>query len=125
MEVRVMHMLLPETMQGASAVLGDILAYLTGVWQDGVDTQEASNRFHQLQAQYPQLRLELLWEAASYECALQYTVLLYLAEGGTVSLSLNPDEAIPWLLRWAHHTRESEVVRVNKETLTIEQMMGC
>src|SRR5690349_14936039 len=120
-----MHMLSPETLPHITpTVLGEILAYLTILCQEDVETEAAQKRFDPLLERYPHLSLTLLWEEISYTGALQYTVLLSLPQVGTVSLSLTPDTAVPWLLHWARHTRENEVVRVNQETLTIEHMMA-
>ena len=87
-------------------------------------TDEAQARLDIVRERYPQSALTLLWEETSYTGALRYTVLLSLPPVGTVSLSLNPDTAVPWLLHWARHARENEVVRVNQETLSIEHMMA-
>jgi len=94
------------------------------LWQEDVDTEAAQKRFDPLRERYAHLSLTLLWDETSYTGALQYTVLLTVPQVGTVSLSLTPDTAVPWLLHWARHTRENEVVRVNQETLTIEHMMA-
>jgi putative peptide maturation system protein len=94
------------------------------LWQEDVDPEEAQKRFDPVREHYPHLSLTLLWEKTSYTGALQYTVLLSLPQVGTVSLSLSPDTAVPWLLHWARHTRENEIVRVNQETLTIEHLMA-
>ena len=94
------------------------------LWQEDVDTEAAQKRFDPLRERYAHLSLTLLWDEISYTGTLQYTVLLSLPQVGTVSLSLTPDTAVPWLLHWARHTRENEVVRVNQETLTIEHMMA-
>jgi putative peptide maturation system protein len=101
-----------------------MLAYLTALWQDNVGTDEAQQRLDPLCERYPHLSLDLLWEEISYTGDLHYTVLLTMPKVGTVSISLTPDTAVPWLLHWAHHAREHEVVRVNQETLTIEHMIA-
>jgi putative peptide maturation system protein len=101
-----------------------MLAYLTALWQDNVGTDEARQRLGPLCERYPHLSLDLLWEEISYTGDLHYTVLLTMPKVGTVSLSLTPDTAVPWLLHWAHHARENEVVRVNQETLTIEHTIA-
>jgi putative peptide maturation system protein len=100
------------------------LAYLTALWQEATGTDEAQKRLDSLCERYPQLALTLLWEETSYTGSLHYTVLLSMPQVGTVSISLTPDTAVPWLLHWARHARENEVVRVNQETLTIEHMMA-
>jgi putative peptide maturation system protein len=120
-----MHTLSPEILPPiAPTVVGEILASLTMLWQEEVDPEEAQKRFAILRERYPHLSVTLLWEETAYTGALQYTALLSLPQVGTISLSLAPDTAVPWLLHWARHTRESEVVRVNQETLTIEHMMA-
>jgi putative peptide maturation system protein len=105
-------------------VLGEILAYLTALWQEDVGTDEAQQRLEPLRVCYPQLSFTVIWEETSYTGDFHYTVLLSMPQVGTVSLSLTPDTALPWLLHWARHARENEVVRVNQETLTIEHMIA-
>src|SRR5690349_24750521 len=120
-----MHTLSPETLHQMTPIaLGEILAYLTALWQEDVGTDEAQKRFDPLCERYPHLSLDLLWEEISCAGSLRYTVLLTMPQVGTVSISLAPDTAIPWLLHWARHARENEVVRVNQETLTIEHMIA-
>jgi len=116
------------------------LAYLTALWREDVGSDEAQKRFDPLCERYPHLSLDLLWEEISYTGGLRYTVLLTMPQvgkgareavpppptqpRGTVSISLAPDTAVPWLLHWARHARENEVIRVNQETLTIEHMIA-
>jgi putative peptide maturation system protein len=120
-----MQTLSPETLhQIAPTVLGEVLAYLTALWQEDVGTDEAQQRLDPLRVRYPQLSFAVIWEATSYTGDLHYTVLLSMPQVGTVSVSLTPDTAVPWLLHWARHARENEVVRVNQETVTIEHMMA-
>ena len=61
-----MHTLSPEALPHiAPTVLGEILAYLTMLWQEDVDTEEAQKRFDPVRERYPHLSLTLLWEATS------------------------------------------------------------
>ena len=100
------------------------MAYLTALWQEDVRTDEAQERLDPLRERYPHLSFAVIWEEISYTGCLHYTVLLTMPQVGTVSISLAPDTAVPWLLHWARHARENEVVRVNQETLTIEHMIA-
>jgi len=89
-----------------------------------VGTDEAQKRLDPLCERYPHLSFTVIWEEISYTGGLRYTVLLTMPQVGTVSISLTPDTAVPWLLHWARRARENEVVRVNQETLTIEHMIA-
>lgn len=101
--------------------LVDTLNYLISLNQESIRPEEAKSRIRQLQKQYPDLDMELLWEEESYDYSLHYDVLLRLKDKGTVSLSFCPDKALPWPMRGIHRWREADLVRVNNITLTIEQ----
>src|SRR5262245_527961 len=117
-----MHTLSPETLhQITPTVLGEILAYLTALWQEDVRTDEAQKRLDPLRERYPHLSFAVIWEETSYTGSLHYTVLLTMPQvgkgaretvpppptqsRGTVSIGLTPDTAVPWLLHWARHAR--------------------
>src|SRR5262245_38196582 len=78
-----MHTLSPQTLhQMTPTVLGEILAYLTALWQEDVGTDEAQKRLDPLRERYPYLSLDLLWEEISYTGGLRYTVLLTMPQVG-------------------------------------------
>jgi putative peptide maturation system protein len=105
-------------------VLGDTLAYLMALWRDAAAPAEALDRLHRLQEQHRHMTIDLVWERESYEQTMHYDVLLRPSDAGTISLSFCPDRAVPWPLRHAHHSRESEMVRVNGRMVTMQEVMA-
>lgn len=104
--------------------LGDTLEYLMALWRENAVPDEARARLRRLQDQHRQIPMDLVWEKESYAQAVHYDVLLRPSEAGTISLSFCPDRAIPWPLRRAQHSRESEIVRVNGHMVTVQMVMS-
>lgn len=106
-------------------VLVETLDYLMTLSQKDTQPEEAKARFRHLQKQYPDTKLELLWEREEYDRSLHYDVLLRLHEQGTVSLSFCPDRVLPWPLRGVHRWTEGDLVRVNNTVLQVGQAIAC
>lgn len=104
--------------------MAETLELLRALAHDASAPAEAQARLRQLQQRHPATPLELVWEQESYSQAVHYDVLLRVPEAGTVSLSFCPERAVPWPLRGAQHSRENEIVRVNGETLTVQNVMN-
>ena len=76
-----MQTLSPETLhQMDPTVLGEVLAYLTALWQEDVGTDEAQQRLDPLRVRYPQLSFAVIWEETSYTGDFHYTVLLSMPQ---------------------------------------------
>jgi putative peptide maturation system protein len=105
--------------------LNDTLDTLMQWWRESVGPEEATAHFRALRERYQDLDMDLVWEEEPYSRTVHYDALLHLPEQGTVSLSFCPDRAVPWILRHAHSASEYEVVRVNGQTLKVDQAMAC
>lgn len=106
-------------------VLVETLDYLMTLSQKGTQPEEAKAGLRHLQKQYPDTKLELLWEREEYDRSLHYDVLLRLREQGTVSLSFCPERVLPWPLRGVHRWSEKDLVRVNNTILEAGQAIAC
>ena len=69
--------------------------------------------------------MDLVWDVERCLGAVHYDALLRIPGGGTISLAYTvPGHGVPWALRHAHHARESDLLRVNGRTLTMQTVMG-
>lgn len=101
------------------------LEWLQSLTRDATGPAEAQRRLRLLQADSPEILLDLLWEEEGYDHSVHYDLLLHLAQAGTVSLSFCPDRAVPWPLRGVHRWAEADLLRVNHTIMQIDQAMGC
>ena len=106
------------------AALADALDFLLAAQRDGLDLPAAQQRLATLRERHPDVGMDLLWEAERYASVLHYDVLLRPPGGGTVSLGVAPERAVPWLLRTAQHSHECDVARVNSQTLDIQTVVS-
>ena len=81
-------------------------------------------RLRELQAAYPSLGIDLLWEEETYDVSVHYDLLLSRAGEGTVSVSYCADRGVPWPLRGVHRWREGDLVRVNETMLTVDRAVA-
>jgi putative peptide maturation system protein len=91
---------------------------------EGARPGEALARLKGLQAAYPALGVDLLWEEETYDASVHYDVLVHRSGEGTVSVSYSPDRGVPWPLRGVHRWREGDLVRVNETFLTVERAVA-
>jgi putative peptide maturation system protein len=69
--------------------------------------------------------VELVWEDQAFDGSLHYDALIRPAgENKTISVSVCPDDALPWALRGLHRWRDSELLRVNGVTMAVEQAIS-
>jgi putative peptide maturation system protein len=93
--------------------------------QEEIRPDQARERFHLLQKQYPDTEMNLLWEEETYDKSVHYDTLLQLNGQGTISLSFCPDRALPWPLRGVHRWSEKDLVRVNNTVLSMGEAIAC
>src|SRR5262249_40500033 len=105
-------------------VLTEILDALVVFSRDGILPQEARARLRVLQQRYPNTALELLWEEEAFDRSVHYDALLHCAEHGTISVSFCPDRALPWPLRGVQRWNNADLVRVNNQTVTMDQAIA-
>jgi putative peptide maturation system protein len=110
------------TLQSA---LVDNLNYLMTLCELGTQPEAARAGLRNLQQQYPETKLELLWEREEYDRSLHYDTLLCLPGQGTISLSFCPERIMPWPMRGVHRWNEEDLVRVNQTVFTVGQAIAC
>jgi putative peptide maturation system protein len=66
----------------------------------------------------------LVWEEQPYTNAVHYDALLSVTGGDTISLSVCPTSDTPWPLRGARLTSDHDLLRVNGETMRVDEAMG-
>jgi putative peptide maturation system protein len=106
-------------------LLGETLNYLQTLARDGVAPVEARAGLRQLEQQYPQTPLELVWVTESYDQSVHYDALVHLPGEGTVSVSFSPERSLPWPLRGVQRWHDQDLVRVNGTVLTVDHAIAC
>lgn len=106
------------------AALTDALALLIDLQSSDERPELALERFALLAGARPELRSRLVWEELPGAGIVQYDALLTQPGIGTASISFCPEKTIPWPLRGAAHVREKDLVRVDGESVTIEQAVA-
>ena len=84
---------------------------------DRCDPHDALARIATLRERRPGCRVELLWDEEPALERFHFDVLVGRPGGGTWSLSLAADDAVPFALRGLQRCKEMEVVRVNGRAL--------
>jgi putative peptide maturation system protein len=101
-----------------------ILEYLVALHREGVRPPVARARLRQLQAQYPDTRLELVWEEEVYDGSVHYDILVHRIGQGTISMSVSPEQALPWPLRGLVKWSDKDIVRVNNVSLRVHDAIA-
>jgi putative peptide maturation system protein len=112
-------------MNAVHEALVETVEYLMTLADDGSRPRDARARLRLLQEQYPEVRMDLLWEEEPFDASVHYDVLLSLSTVRTVSVGLSPDRALPWPLRGVHRWSEQNLVRVNHTALEVGQAIAC
>lgn len=100
-------------------LLNNALQYLRSIVREGFEPQEAKARFNMIQKQYPETKMDLLWEEEVFDRSIHYDILMHLCGEGSVSLSFCPEQTLPWPLRGVHRWSDKHLVRVNNNVLTV------
>jgi putative peptide maturation system protein len=100
-------------------LLNDTLQQLKAIAKSRIQPQEAKARFNIIQKQYPETKIDLVWEQETYDRSIHYDALLHLCGEGSISLSFCPEETLPWPLRGVHRWSDKHLVRVNNHVLTV------
>src|ERR1700704_6061457 len=93
------------------------LTYLAKMTRDGVRPDDAQRRLRIVEANHPEVRMQLLWEVESYDNSVHYDVLVRPESGDTISISVCRDHALPWPLRGVGRWTEANLVQVNGRML--------
>lgn len=103
----------------------DVFDYVAALVRDGVRPEVAQSRLSLLRARHPAAELDLVWQEEAYDQSVHYDALVSLQSHGTVSISVCPDDTLPWPLRGLHRWNDQDLVRVNDTTLKVQQAIAC
>ena len=103
----------PDTLSSAYAYLHEILA---------VDPDDALERLRSLRAAHPHASFELVWEP-DYAGRPRYDLLVGAPNEPTATLSLTPQEAVPFAMRGAQRWPESQLVSVDGRRVFVHEAM--
>jgi putative peptide maturation system protein len=108
-----------------NSAVADIIDCLDEISTTQMPPPQALAHFHGVRARHAQTSIELVWEDQSFDGSLHYDALVRPAgENKTVSISVCPDDALPWALRGLHRWRDSDLLRVNGVTMAVEQAVS-
>jgi putative peptide maturation system protein len=107
------------------STLAESLACLIELQRDDARPAEALERVRGIQARYPDLRIDLLWEEESFDGSVHFDVLLRSPGKGTVSIAFAPDRALPWPMRGAQRWSEGHLMRVNGRVVRVAQAVAA
>jgi putative peptide maturation system protein len=100
------------------------LEYLILLVQNEIQPQEAKSGLNLLQQEYPDIKMNLVWEEEAYDRSIHYDTLLHLPDTGCVSLSFCPEKTLPWPMRGIHRWREGDLVKVNNTLMTVSEAIA-
>jgi putative peptide maturation system protein len=105
--------------------LADVLGSLDEITKSQMQPTQALAHFHNVRMRHLDSSLELVWEDQSFDGSVHYDALIRPAGANqTISVSVCPDDALPWALRGLHRWRDSELLRVNGITMAVEQAIS-
>jgi putative peptide maturation system protein len=96
------------------------LTYLERMTCQGIGREDAQRQLRAVEAEHPEVSMQLLWEVEAYDGSLHYDVLVRPSDGSTVSISICRDRALPWPLRGIRRWSEANLVQVDGRVLTME-----
>jgi putative peptide maturation system protein len=110
-------------MHNATADLfADVLECLERVSAERLQPDQAFDRLRPLRQQYGETSIDLIWDDEAFDGSVHYDALIRPANAKkTISLSVCPDDELPWALRGLQRWRDSELLRVNDVTMAVEQ----
>ncbi|MET0985941.1 MAG: hypothetical protein ABW034_11090, partial [Steroidobacteraceae bacterium] len=103
-------------------LLADVLQCLEQLSVERVQPEQALERVQRLRQQHGDAAIDLVWEDQAFDGSFHYDALIRPANAAkTVSVSVCPDDELPWALRGLQRWRDSELLRVNEVTMAVEQ----
>jgi putative peptide maturation system protein len=107
-------------MHNHTPILNDVLTGLEEVMARQLPPDAASLHFQRIAERHPGAAIELVWEDQAFDNSLHYDALIRPAGAArTISMSVCPDDALPWALRGLQRWRDSELLRVNNIVMEV------
>jgi putative peptide maturation system protein len=108
-----------------NATIADVIDCLDEIATTQMPPTRALAHFHDVRGRHAEASLELVWEDQAFDGSIHYDALIRrLDDNKTISISVCPDDALPWALRGLHRWRDSELLRVNGITMAVEQAIS-
>jgi putative peptide maturation system protein len=112
-------------MHDHTPILNAVLAGLEEVMARQLPPDAASLHLQGIAERHPQATIELVWEDQAFDNSVHYDALIRLAGAArTISMSVCPDDDLPWALRGLQRWRDSELLRVNNVTMAVEEAIA-
>jgi putative peptide maturation system protein len=105
--------------EAAAALLADVIDCLDRVTRQQVQPLQACAHLNGVRKRHPEASIELVWEDQTFDGALHYDALIRDGERRAISVSVCPDDALPWPLRGLQRWRDSDLLRVNGVVLQV------
>ena len=105
--------------EAAAALLADVVECLDRVTREQVQPLQACAHLNGVRQRHPNASIELVWEDQAFDGALHYDALIRDGERRAISVSVCPDDALPWPLRGLQRWRGSDLLRINGVVLPV------
>lgn len=103
-------------------LFADVLDCLEHLATERLHPDQALDRLQAVRAKHTDASVDLVWDEEAFDGSFHYDALVRPANAcRTMSLSVCPDGELPWALRGLQRWRDSELLRVNNVTLSVEQ----
>lgn len=103
-------------------IFADVLACLEHISAERLAPDRALERVQALRERHGDATVDLVWDDEAFDGSFHYDALVRTPSAGkTMSLSVCRDGDLPWVLRGLQRWRDSELLRVNDVTLSVEQ----
>ena len=104
-------------------LLADAASLLRELPRDRRETGAARATFQQFRDAHPGVRADLVIDRKPGAETVDYDILLGAPEGGTVVVSWQPDDGVPWTAQQADHWAANYVLTVNGRHTEIQSAL--
>lgn len=105
-------------------VLSAIVDCLRACTRENLRPPQALERVESVRGRHRGLALELVWQEEAFDGSFHYDALVRSPAGGTISISVCADKALPWPLRGVQRWRDGELLRVNETVLEVSDAVA-
>jgi putative peptide maturation system protein len=100
-------------------------SFLENLHDAATPPPDARRRLRELQAENPDVELELVADEETFRGSFHYDLLMRFSEQESMSLSYCHDHGLPWAMRGARRWTERDLLRVNDVVLHVDEVLGC
>lgn len=103
--------------------LPEVFDILLGAHRENSDPQTVQERLLPLQADFPEIHIDVIPEWNEAAESFDYDVLLFVDGVGTVLVSFSPDRELIWTLKTARNHDNQVIAFVNGDEVTVEHAL--